>query len=94
MKTLKVALAALVLTGCGAKSHTLAVEGEPDAVAHFVSAEEARAGEVKVSYKPGGRRAEFSVPDEQVQTAMRLRAATARLAATETSVVWSFSTGS
>jgi hypothetical protein len=94
MKMFKAALAALALAGCGSQSHTLAVEGEPDAVARFVAAEEARAGEVDVRYGSGGRRAEFSVPDEDAQTAMRLRAAAARLAATESSVVWSFSTDS
>lgn len=91
---LKIALAALALAACGAKSHTLAVEGEPEAVARFVAAEEARPGEVDVRYKPGGRRATFSVPNEQIQTEMRLRAAVARLAATETSVVWNVSTDS
>lgn len=96
MKMLKVVLAALALAGCTSKSsHTLAVEGEADAVARFVAAEEARPGKVDVSYRTGGQTAEFSVLTPEAQTEMRLRASAANLAATESkSVVWNFSSGS
>jgi hypothetical protein len=62
-------------------------------VARFVAAEEARAGVIDVKYRSGGDRAEFSVPTTEDQTAMRLRAAAARLAAETKSASWNFSTG-
>lgn len=90
MKALTVACAAFVLAACTSNSsHTLTVEGEPEAVARFVSAERARPA-VTTTYRPGEGRAQFSVPTVEAQTDMKLRASAANLSVTETkSVAWS-----
>lgn len=95
MKSFKVALAALALSGCSAQSstHTLAVTGSPEEVARFVAAEEAREGVTDVKYRSGGKRAVFFVPTSHAQTDMRLRASAARLAAEEKSASWTFGLG-
>lgn len=83
MKTLiKVSLAALVLAGCSSSTHTVEVEGEPQAVELFVMAEQTRNTDTSVRYQVGETRAEFSVPTVEEQSAMRLRASAARLGAT------------
>lgn len=91
MKILGIAIAALALASCTSNSsHTLTVEGEPDAVARFVGAEQARSGKVTISYVAGGQQAQFSVPTAKSQTQMKHRAGAAKLAVTETRRVgWS-----
>lgn len=91
MKVLRVAIAALSLAGCTSNSsHTVAVEGEPDAVARFVDAERARPGKVRTAYRAGEDRAQFSLQTAEAQTEMKLRARAANLAVTQTkSVDWS-----
>lgn len=91
MQKLGIVLAAIALAGCSSReSHTLAVEGEPEAVARFVDAEEARPGGVAINYREGDRRAEFSLPDADTQTEMERRASAANLTLIESrSFSWS-----
>ncbi len=90
MRTLGLIFATLVLAGCSSNaSHTVVVEGEPEAVARFVEAEQARSGEVSVRHSPGDRRAEFSLSNTDEQSEMVQRAIGAKLAAVETrSMSW------
>jgi uncharacterized lipoprotein YajG len=91
MRTLGLIFAIFVLAGCSSSaSHTVVVEGEPEAVARFVEAEQARAGDVSVRHRSGDRRAEFSLSNTDEQSEMAQRAIGAKLAAVETrSMSWS-----
>ena len=91
MKRLGIAMATLVLAGCTSNSsHTLEIEGDPDAVARFVDAEKARPGGVEVRYQSGGQGAHFTVQTAEAQSEMVRRATAANLDVTETrSVDWS-----
>lgn len=86
MRILGIACAAIALTGCtSSTSHTLSVEGEPEAVARFVRAEQDRAGVSPVGYRSGDSRAKFSSPTANAHSGMARRAIAAQLTLRETS---------